>query len=150
MTMGDPCPVHLKVGKNGDEIIPIQHHIELGCLQMGSEGNCGVGIDLNHHELCCKVFAKVGEVGEFGFNFGEVSNSHRAVRVQTVSFDKHACLFKPRKEVVVITFEFNVAKTLSTEYMAPNSYVCLPLFIVPCCQDIEKLFKFLFAGRQGC
>jgi len=89
------CPVELKIGKDRDEFVSIRHCIELGGFEVRCEFNCGIGIDINQHELIDEVFAKICKVGEGRYNFCKVSDCNRTFNAQAVGFNEDSFLFEP-------------------------------------------------------
>jgi len=103
--------INLKLWKDWDEVIVIQHGIELHLLEVQHKFDYSGGIKINQHKLVDKMRMKAGKVHQGGCNLGEVAGSDRAVNAQTIQLKKDVLFLRPGKKIAISAAKLDVAKT---------------------------------------
>ena len=145
--MSKACMINLKVWKDRDVIVAIQHGINLCLFQVWSQFNCSCSIDVNKHKLVNKIFTKVGKVSNRWHNFGEVSNSYWVLNAQTIRFKEYSFLLQPIEEMAFGALKLDVAEAAVAKNMAVDAYLRFILSFNMGRRHFEILFELRFSSR---
>jgi len=141
---------NLNLWKDWDEVIAIQHGVELHLLEVWHKFNCSGSIDINQHKLVDKMCTKVGKMCQGGCNLGKVAGSDRAVNAQTICFKKDALFLQPGEKIAVSAAKLDVAETAVTQDVAANANLYLVLFFKANGHHFKIHFKFRFSCWKRC